>query len=417
MKIALISIGTRGDMEPFLAIGEILRERGHKVVCAFPEQYRNLAEDLQIDFFSLGPEFIELLDGDLGKSVMGGNGSSLNKFISAIKLGIESKKINKELIFKQSELVEKECPDRIVHNGKAIYPIIWGLENKGKNILVSPVPYLHYVHDHTHVVFNSNYGAVLNRLTYWLADFGLITTIQISIKWLKIRSKIQRKRIKTALQSNKVIYTISPALFPRPDEWSGNLRVFGYHERHKSNNWKPEKDLMQFLEKHQRVLFITFGSMVNPEPENKTKILLDIIEKNNIPTIINTASGGLVKPDTYNSELIYFVSQIPYDWILPRVYAIIHHGGSGTTHLGLKYGCPTMIIPHIIDQHVWNRLLSEKNVGPEGIKIGKISTRNLAPRILDLINNQCYKKNAELIAKKMQKEYHKEELYKTIVQS
>ena len=415
MKIVLISIGTRGDMEPFLAIGELLREKGHQVVCAFPEQFRDLAEDSNLDFFSLGSEFINLLDGDLAKSVMGGSGSSFKKFIAYVKLGIDSKKVNKELIFKQSELVEKECPDRIVHNGKAIYPIIWGLENKGQPTLISPVPYLHYVRDHSHVVFNSNFGAVLNRLTYWLADFGLITTIQISIKWLKIKAKIQRKEIKTALQSNKVIYTISPALFPRPDEWKENLNVLGYHERYKSTNWEPEKDLIDFLERHKRVVFITFGSMVNPEPEKKTNILLDLLEKNNFPAIINTASGGLVKPDTYNTEQIYFVSQIPYDWIFPRVYAVIHHGGSGTTHLGLKYGCPTLIIPHIIDQFVWKRIVYQLAIGPKGVKIGNISIRNLEPKILDLLNNHLYKKNAELIANQMQKENFTERLYRMII--
>jgi len=89
--------------------------------------------------------------------------------------------------------------------------------------------------------------------------------------------------------------------------------------------------------------------MLNPEPEIKTKTIIEIFERNSIPAIINTASGGLVRPEKFDSQLIHFVAQIPYNWIFPKMYGVIHHGGSGTTHLALKHGCATMIIPHIID--------------------------------------------------------------------
>ncbi|MDY6866265.1 MAG: glycosyltransferase, partial [Halobacteriota archaeon] len=314
MKIILISVGTRGDMEPFLAIADILIEKGHRVICAFPEQFRDLAEDSNIEFASLGTKFIEMLDSDAGKAALGGGGSGLKKFIAYIRLALNQTEVNKELVHKQYELIEREAPDRIVYNGKAIYPLIWELNNKGKAILVSPVPYVHYVRDHTHVTFNSNYGPFLNRLTYSLANFGLITTVMITIKWFDIKKKITRREVKDALLSNKAIYTISPSLFSRPNYWNENLKVLGFHERDKTMNWQPDKCLIDFLERHDRILLITFGSMTNPEPEEKTKILIEILKRNKIPAIINTASGGLIKPDKYDSELIHFVSQIPYDW-------------------------------------------------------------------------------------------------------
>jgi len=416
MKIILISIGTRGDMEPFLAIGEILKEKGHQVICAFPEQFRNLVEDSNLEFASLGTKFIEMLDSDDGKAAMGGSGSGLKKFLANVKLAKNQTEINKELINKQYEIIESEIPDRIVYNGKVIYPIIWGLNNRGKNILVCPLPYMHYVRNHTHVAFNSNYGPFLNKLTYSLANFGMIMTVMITIKWLKITRKITRKQIRNALLSNKAIYTISPSLFSRPDYWNENLSVLGYHERNKVINWRPDKDLNDFLEKHNRILLITFGSMLNPEPDEKTKIIIDILERNKIPAIINTASGGLVKPDKFDSELLHFVSRIPYDWIFPKIYGVIHHGGSGTTHLALKYGCVTMIIPHIIDQFVWNKIIYNMGAGPKGIKIGKITTKNLEPKILELVNNSSFKKKAKQVANQMENEDFREELYNSIVE-
>lgn len=415
MKIILISVGTRGDMEPFLSIGEILKEKGHQVICAFPEQFKPLAEESQLDFASLGPKFIELLESKDGKAAMGGSGSGLRKFIAYIRLASHQTEANKELVHKQYELIEKENPDRIIYNGKALVPMIWELKNRGKTVFLSPLPYMHYVKGHTHVAFNSNFGTFLNKLTFSLAHFGMVTTVRLTRKWLRIDAKIKRKEILGILKFNKTIYTISPSLFSRPANWNPNLQVYGYHQRKVRSDWQPDKDLTDFVAAHEKILFITFGSMLNPAPETKTRSLLDILVRNKIPAIINTASGGLTKPDNFDTGLIHFVSRIPYTWIFPRVYGVIHHGGSGTTHLALKYGCATMIIPHIIDQFVWNKIVSDIGAGPKGIDIGKINTKNLEPRVLDLMNNENYKKIAGQIRDQMEKEDLKEKLYNLII--
>ncbi len=416
MKILLVSIGTRGDMEPFLAIGELLKEKGDQVICAFPEQFRDLAEESNLEFTSLGAKYIEVLDSNIGRAAMGGSASGLKKFVAYVKLTKNQTEANKELVKKQYEIIESEIPDRIVYNGKVTYPVIWGLKNSGRNILICASPYLHYVKGHTHVVFHSNFGTFFNKLTFSLANFGMAMTTKISLKWLNITEKISRKQIKTAILSSKAIYTVSPSLFPRPDYWKENLDVLGYHEKNKTINWQPSKEITDFLIKHDRILFITFGSMLNPKPVEKTKLILEILERNKIPTIINTASGGLSKLENYDTKLIHFVSKIPYDWVFSKMYGVIHHGGSGTTHLGLKYGCASMIIPHVVDQFVWDKILYDLGVGPRGIKISKITTKNLEPKILELVNNSSFKKKAEQIAKQMEKEDFREELYNSIVE-
>lgn len=389
MKIIVTSIGTRGDIEPFLAIGEILQERGHEVICMFPEQFRSLAEDSGFAFATLGPEFIDMLNGPVGITVMGGGRFGIKKIRALLKLASMQKDINAKMILKQEHTIEQEQPDRIVHNGKTMYPIIWGIENKGKRFLVSPVPYLHYVKDHAHLAFNSNFGAFINKLTYDLANFGLIKTISGSLKSLSKPKQLKTSEIKKALFGENVIYTISPTLFHRPTYWSENLRVLGYHERKKTVNWTPTAELESFLHNNAKVILVTFGSMVNTAPVKKTEIILDILERNKIPAIINTASGGLVKPKSFNENLFHFVDRIPYDWAFPKLYAVIHHGGSGTTHTAIKYGCASLIVPHIIDQFVWNKIIHKEGAGPLGINVSKITVRNLEPAIIDLYRNQA----------------------------
>lgn len=415
MKILLASIGTRGDMEPFLAIGEILLQRGHDVLCLFPEQFRKLAEDAGFRFASLGTEFLEMVESEDGKAALGGSGSGLSKFLAYLRLARKYNKMNRKLIRLQQQIIEAEAPDRIVSNGKAIYSFIWAVNHPGQTINISPVPYLHYIEGHSHLAFHRDFGPFFNKLTFKLANFGLVTTTMTAVKWLGLKGKIRRREIQEAIANNKTIYTISPSLFPRPDSWPKNLQVLGYHERDKTIHWQPEPALLEFLAKHPKILLLTFGSMTNPEPETKTDLLLDVLSRNNIPALINTASGGLVRPAQYDTELFYFVDQIPYDWVLPKVYGMVHHGGSGTTHMGLRNACASMIIPHIIDQFVWNKIIADLGAGPLGVRIDKISRTSLEPRLVELFHNPKYKKRAEQLAAQMEKEAFSDQLYQTII--
>ncbi|MFC2129164.1 glycosyltransferase [Bacteroidota bacterium] len=415
MKIILTSIGTQGDVEPFLAIGKMLQEKGHQVICAFSEKFRVLTESCDIEFASLGSKNDDVFESEANRVVMGGSGfKKIFAFIKLMKLA-QSQKTPQEKEIKLYELVKQEKPDRILHHSKNVYPLLWEYKNRGKTIFVSPFAYFHYIEGHA-FFYGKNYGRFFNKLTFKFSDFGVITAAMAAKKWLQIDEKITRQELKNTIHSRKFIYTLSPSLFPRPDNWESNIKVLGHQELKRETDWKPEKELTDFIDKHKKILFVTFGSMPNPEPKQKTKIILEILERNKIPAIINTASGGIVKPDKFNSELIYFVSQISYDWIFPKMYAVIQHGGAGTTHLALKYGCATMIIPHFMDQFVWDEIISELGLGPKGIKISRISNKNLEPKVLELLSNKSFKERSERIGSQLGKEDYREELYNSIIE-
>ena len=114
--------------------------------------------------------------------------------------------------------------------------------------------------------------------------------------------------------------------------------------------------------------------------------------------------------------MIHFVNRIPYDWVFPKIYAVIHHGGSGTTHTALKYGCTSLIIPHIIDQYVWNKIVFKNKVGPLGIDVSKISIKNLEPKIIDLISNKSYKEQAEKIGQQIRSENFRADICRSIIE-
>lgn len=417
MKILLTSIGTRGDMEPFLALGELLKKAGHNTVCLMPEQFRPLAEEGGHAFESMGPEFMEMLESDLGKLALGGSGTVLQKMSAYRKLQKEYAAINVTLMQRQYEVIHRINPDRIVHSGKVVYPIVWGLDNPGKVVIASPIPYvLHAVRNFSHVAFNRNLGPWLNGLSYKLALWGLTRHILKTSQILPLPHHPAKATLRRALLAEKAIYTVSPTLFAKPAEWPAHINVLGYHERDKTVQWEPDAALLAFLAKHPKLLMVTFGSMTSPDPEKNTRIVLAALDKAGIPSLLNTAAGGLVEPPDYNRELFHFVKTVPYEWVLPQLYGLVHHGGSGTTHMAVKYGCVSMIVPHIIDQFLWNTVLSNKGIGPKGPGITKISEARLVPLLKDLWNNPAYKTRAKELAASLAGEDFSEAVVRTITE-
>ncbi|NOU58944.1 glycosyltransferase [Marinifilum caeruleilacunae] len=422
MKAILFSLGSRGDIEPLFALGEILRSKNWEVIYVFPEQFRELVEGENTSFYPFTKEFLELLiTSEKSKQLTSRSGSWLSRVKVLIGLAVKSIKINKEVLARQHEILEQEQADYVFFNQKCVYPILWELQNPGRAIFVHPFPcFLHKVKQHSIIGFSGggNYGTILNSFTYRLQTVILSIAVYFSTK--KYHKEIQGAKlnpvsIKRALLNRcKSVYMLSPSLFKQPEYWPQNANVVGYYERNKLKNWQADKKLIGFLKKYQKIVFITFGSISNSNPLEKTKAILSVLEKHKIPAIVNTSWGGLIQPESH-ADHIHFVNQIPYEWIMPMVYAVVHHGGSGTTHTALKYACANLIIPHFIDQFFWNKTIHQLEVGPKGNSIKKLNRKNFESKLLDLLQNPVYKKNAETIAKQMRNENDIEKLLELIL--
>lgn len=415
MKILCISIGTRGDIEPFAALAEMLGEYGHEVICAFPEQFSKYARETKSGFYPLKKEFLEMLDSAAGKQTLGGGGSLFHRIKSFYGLYRQNRVVSFELLKQQKELIEREQPDLILHSLKAFYPIYWHLTHPGQVILVSPIPcVIHPVREMSSIFLNGkNYGESINRWSYGFMRRLSMGYFRGQLKKLGI-TDVRKNDLDKCFLEEKLMYTISGSLYPERDNWPDQVKVVGYLERDKIMHWQPHSELEEFVNRNPNPLFVTFGSMTNPDPEGKTFFLLEVLRESGIPAIVNTAAGGLAEPEDYDRRMVHFVSDIPYDWIFPRVRAVIHHGGAGTTHLALKYGCASMIIPHIPDQHLWNRIVSQHGAGPRGPRISKFVAEETRQKIKDLYRNDVYLHAAEKLGEKLRGESHTQEILKLI---
>ena len=415
MKILLPVVGTRGDVEPFLAIGALLAARGHEVVVILPEQFCILATEAGLKSISLGPEFIDFLNSKDGRLAMGGSGGRFAKIFALVRLAFKSGPINNQLVERQQRIINREQPDRILYHGKAIYPVLWSINHPGRAKLLISVPDMHPVPGRSHIGFHTNLGPWLNSVSYRLANWGLFQAVWRSIRHLGLRQNYTKREVKKELFNAETAYAVSPTLFPRPAEWPANLRVLGYHQRKQPEAFKPPPELEAFLAKHARVMVVTFGSMLNPNPTVTTQLMLEATARLEIPTIFIEGAGGLLTPKDYDRDRCLFLKRVPYSWLFPRVYAVVHHGGSGTTHLSTSAGCATLIIPHLIDQFVWNRINAKLGKGPLGVSMGKLSLSRLAPKLEAVWREDRYRLKAQELAIKMRAEDFEEALVEFVM--
>jgi UDP:flavonoid glycosyltransferase YjiC (YdhE family) len=223
-----------------------------------------------------------------------------------------------------------------------------------------------------------------NRGTYFIGE---------QIVWLMFRGAINRWR-KNKLRlppapfagyfnqegtaQYPTLYGFSPMVVPRPPDWGDSINITGYWFM-KDNNWQPPKDLEKFLNNGPPPVYIGFGSMPVKNPTNTTQVILESLQQTGQRGIIHSGWGGLGNQKLPGS--VYMLDYAPHDWLFPRMAMVIHHGGSGTTGIGLRAGVPSCVVPFVFDQHYWGDRLHKLGAGPKPLGWRDFSVKRLSHAI------------------------------------
>lgn len=376
-KILLCSLGSRGDMEPFLALGQQLKKQGNAIAFCMPAQMETLAKEVSPQFFPQSAAFLDLVNSPSVRAIIGQVGSGWSRIKTILGLISKTRPIQEQLILDQEAAVLAFEPDKIIFHIKCIYPLLWGIQGKGEVCLLSPIPCMvHSVTHEPHIGFGKPRAAWWNRMTYRWATFALVhqSILGYGKKFIKAKKmKLDAKRIHTFMQERlEVQYSISEQLFPKPNYWPSQAKITGFLQRDNSGQFQPSEALMTFLGQHPAPLYMSFGSMVNAQPKQVGSDLLAVCEQLRQPIIINTSWGGIELPKLL-PKWVFVVEEIPYDFLFQHIKAVIHHGGSGTVHNAFEAGKPQLIIPHIADQFFWSRTLVRIGAAVEGFPIKKWS--------------------------------------------
>uniref|UniRef100_A0A0D9WY30 Uncharacterized protein n=1 Tax=Leersia perrieri TaxID=77586 RepID=A0A0D9WY30_9ORYZ len=376
MQIVMLIVGTRGDVQPFIAIGKRLQIYGHRVRLATHANFKDFVVTAGLEFYPLASE-----------------------------IPIQRKEI-KDIIF--SLLPACKDPDTDTgapFNADAIIanPAAYGHVHVAEALKV-PIhiiftmpwtPTCEFPHPFSRVKQPAGY-----KLSYQIVD---------SFVWLGIRDIINdfRKRklrlrpvtylSNTHGYSNDIphAYIWSPYLVPKPKDWGPKIDVVGFCFLDLASNFNPPEPLLKWLESGEKPIYIGFGSLPIPEPDKLTRIIVEALEITGQRGIINKGWGGLGNLEE-PKESVYIIDNIPHDWLFLQCKAVVHHGGAGTTAASLKAACPTTIIPFFGDQFFWGNMVHARGLGAPPVPVEQLQLHQLVGAIKFMMDPKVKERAVEL---------------------
>nr|GMD69117.1 sterol 3-beta-glucosyltransferase UGT80A2-like isoform X1 [Ipomoea batatas] len=404
MQIVMLIVGTRGDVQPFIAIGKRLQDYGHRVRLATHANFKEFVLTAGLEFYPLG--------GD--PKVLAGYMVKNKGFLPSGPSEIPAQRNQmKDIIYSLLPACKEPDMDTgVAFNAEAIIanPPAYGHTHVAEALKI-PIhifftmpwtPTNEFPHPLSRVKQPSGY-----RLSYQIVD---------SLIWLGIRDMIndlRKKKLKlrpvTYLSGSQGSesdiphgYIWSPHLVPKPKDWGPKIDVVGFCFLDLASSYEPPESLVSWLNAGPKPIYIGFGSLPVQEPEKMTQTIVDALQRTGQRGIINKGWGGLgnlAEP----KDSIYLLDNCPHDWLFPQCSAVVHHGGAGTTAAGLKAACPTTIVPFFGDQPFWGDRVHDRGVGPSPIPVDEFSL----PKLIDAINfmlDPKVKERAVELAKAMENE-------------
>lgn len=174
-------------------------------------------------------------------------------------------------------------------------------------------------------------------------------------------------------------YLWSQALIPKPSDWASHLNVTGFSFLKLASSYTPPEDLAAFLKAGPPPVYIGFGSIVVKDPAALTQLIFDAVKLAGVRAIISKGWGGVGADDV--PENVYLVGNCPHDWLFQYVSCVVHHGGAGTTAIGIALGKPTVVVPFFGDQPFWGQMVANAGAGPKPVPFKQMTAESLAESI------------------------------------
>lgn len=381
MRLTVIAAGSRGDVQPLLALAAGLQAAGHAVRVATHPEFETPAREQGLDFFRLNSSPSQLMQSPAMRAAMGGNRNPV-----VMARGI-LKTIEPQFAQGLAE-IRDAC---IGTNADALLVSMLGFLGGCHVAEKLGIPcYEAYVLPVTPTrAFPSpilgtaaNFGGLGNRLS-WMA-MGTMSSLLITPLMNRARravldlppvsfARLMRER---EARHMPVLYGFSRHVLPKPPDWAPWHHVTGYWFLKRPGHWQPPPALVDFLESGPPPVYVGFGSMTGRDPERIASITLEALARAGQRGVLATGWGGLRLGDLPRD--VFTIDAVPHDWLLPHMAAVVHHGGSGTTAAGLRAGAPSILVPFGGDQYLWGRRVHALGVGPAPIVRPALTAERLA---------------------------------------
>jgi UDP:flavonoid glycosyltransferase YjiC (YdhE family) len=402
MRITIIALGSRGDVQPYVALGKGLQAGGHIVNIAAPQIFEELVCGNGLSFSSIRGDPGETLDTETGRDFLDAGNSPL-KALRALRAAIEA---NADSTFDD---VWNACQgtDAIICSILGFL----GYDIAEKLGVPSFAAYLQPFSRTREIRMLSSpklqLGGAYNRLTYVLGEWAFWKAFgPVTNRW---RDRLglpptSRRNHPHRINSHQhpTLYGYSPNVLPRPADWGDALHVTGYWFLDRPDDWLPPVELVDFIESGPPPVYVGFGSMRNANPEEVTETVVNALGRAGQRGVLSTGWGGLGEIES--SDDVFVIESIPHDWLFPRMAAVVHHGGAGTTGAGLRAGVPSILVPYSADQYFWGERVQKLGAGPKSVPRKELTEERLAAAIHAAVSSSSIKSKASALGERIRAE-------------
>ena len=403
MRILILALGSRGDVLPYAVLGQALQAAGHRVAIATFESFRPMIAQAGPELYAIPGDAETMLKvaaqgGMLDRrshplQVMRALARSYGQLASLPALGLDM------TVLRGIDLILNQLPAHLYGPDIAEYlGIPWAI--------VAVMPLVRTRHRPlvgTPTALSGLPG--YNLLTYRLGE---------QMGWQLFRGAINRWRRQVGLRPQPLsgpygeiqrrhvpfINGFSEQVVPRAPDWGEHVHLTGWWYP-REPDWQPPPDLLSFLEAGPPPVFFGLGSMPVSDPARVTAIVVETVRLTGRRAILHAGWAGLggdLPPE------IFPMTYAPYGWLFPRMAAIVHHGGSGTTGFALASGVPSLVVPFVFDQFYWGERTAALCAGPRPVPYRELGVERLAAAIDTAVNDASIRTGAARLGETLRAE-------------
>ncbi|GAB4443261.1 MAG: glycosyltransferase [Chloroflexi bacterium OHK40] len=378
MHVTLVTYGSRGDTQPFIALGVGLLRAGHTVHLAAPERFAAQAASYGLAFTPL-PGDVEAMTRTLVEEA----GASVPRLLSVMI------RATLEVVGGVTEGVYRATAgaDVVVHSFLTAASGHSAARLRGaRDISAQVFPFFAPTGVFPQISARElPLGPAYNRLTHRLSSsvIRLVTTWSYNLSQWGRHNPLAPLRWPDVGGRTPVLQAYSPLIVPRPPDWPASIIQTGYWFLDEGARYTPSAALATFLERGAPPVVIGTGSIGGAQARRLLETSVSALHLAGRRGVL--LSGWVGDADLealpgYGEQFIV-LREAPHDWLYPRASVVVHHGGAGTTGAALRAGVPAVVTPFIADQFFWARRAHRLGVGPAPLPAAQLSPEMLADAI------------------------------------
>ena len=380
MKLTIFAAGSRGDIQPCVILSRGLQQAGYAVQLAAPEDFAAFVREQGVPFAPLRGDVQAVMAGDTGRAFMERGGANPLTSIRTMR------RLIGPIVMEMADDLHAACEDADAVLCLGVFSAFGAAVAQARGIPqinVEPTPLLPTrAFAAPSWPLQRSLGGLHNRLS---------GRAMLYVIWLWYRPFVNEFRRRLGLppvnsadvldnlRTTPMLSAYSPAVIPHPPDWPATVHVTGYLFQETTLDWQPPPALQAFLDGGPPPVYIGFGSMGGRTPDELAALIIAALEQCGQRGLLLTGWGGL-RAETV-PETVFVADAVPHSWLFPRMAAVVHHGGAGTTAEGLRAGVPSVIVPFIFDQPFWGARVKALGLGPTPIPRKRLTVETLAHAI------------------------------------